>query len=605
MATKKLLPSKSLGILGLLIGIFTFFVLSGIVFAQDGPLWSDNTTSVTSGSAYTPERVYNFGINWTNATGGSAVISNVTFETNLTTGSTTLINVTKADVTMYTTFTDDTGIWNISFTQEQFAGAGVYVFRWYANDTANMWNSTDQWVYNITNAATQNYIHLALNGTETNRTWSYPTAVNATGWNDTSVFSGQTGITFTLYRNNGTDEANLGVGTVNDTALWGNGTYNYTYYASGNANFSSTSKTYWLFVNKGQVRVFLNGTEGGRSYTQNQVGNITVYLNNPTTVVVNLTVNFTSGYNRSGNSPLENITTLSYSAGMYNVTGFYEGNDTNLSSTGRTYWLTINLPTTTTTTTTLGGGYTTTTSVTTTTTTTLPPVEERHNVTSAAANTNTTFTFTKSDTLKIQSIIINPKTSLSDVGVSVEESSLPSGASAPVSTTAGKIYKYVKIAKTGSYTDLDLNKIYIKFKVAKSWLTDNNINDATITLYRYYANAWQKLSTEKLSSDTNYFYYQAESAGLSVFAIAGETVVTTTTAPTTTTMFFGIPKKIGPIPTWVIGVIVVIIVVIFVIFFLASRGVIELPGLAEKLPIKKEAEKPWEKIYKKYKEKKE
>jgi len=69
--------------------------------------------------------------------------------------------------------------------------------------------------------------------------------VNATAWNDTSVFSNQQSITFTLYRNDGTTETTVGTGLVTEEILLGNATWNYTYYTAGNANYSSASKNYY------------------------------------------------------------------------------------------------------------------------------------------------------------------------------------------------------------------------------------------------------------------------------------------------------------------------------------------------------------------------
>lgn len=62
----------------------------------------------------------------------------------------------------------------------------------------------------------------------------------------------------------------------------------------------------------------------------------------------------------------------------------------------------------------------------------------------------------------------------------------------------------------------------IKFKVEKTWLANNNIASATIALQRYADNKWNKLSTSKVSEDATYIYFEAESPGLSVFAITGE-----------------------------------------------------------------------------------
>jgi hypothetical protein len=137
---------------------------------------------------------------------------------------------------------------------------------------------------------------------------------------------------------------------------------------------------------------------------------------------------------------------------------------------------------------------------------------------------------------------------------------------------------------------------------------------------------WQKLATEKVSSDATYAYYQASSSGLSVFAIVGEIIgaATTTTGPaTTTTSPFGLPEAIGGVPMWAIGIVIVVVVVIVVIFVLAKKRVIELPfklpsRLPSRLPFKlpggrgtgketggvreagKEASRSFQDLYKKY-----
>jgi len=144
------------------------------------PIWQDNATSFASGSQYTPSRNYGFQINWTDPDSADS-LSNATFETNMTTGTTTLENITKASTTKYTTFTNNTaGVWWINFTQEQLKGAGQYVFRWYSNDTSNAWNISDQWNYTIARGSPA--ARLALNGTEGNKAYTQGAVANITSW---------------------------------------------------------------------------------------------------------------------------------------------------------------------------------------------------------------------------------------------------------------------------------------------------------------------------------------------------------------------------------------------------------------------------------------
>ncbi|MBI5698502.1 MAG: PGF-pre-PGF domain-containing protein [Thaumarchaeota archaeon] len=126
----------------------------------------------------------------------------------------------------------------------------------------------------------------------------------------------------------------------------------------------------------------------------------------------------------------------------------------------------------------------------------------------------------KASTLKVDEVKIEVKETVSNVQVTVKESSLPTGASVAITTTAGSTYKYIDI--TTNVASAKVEKAKIKFKVEKSWITANSIASATVALQRYADNKWNKLSTSKVSEDTTYIYYEAESTGLSTFAITGE-----------------------------------------------------------------------------------
>ena len=90
----------------------------------------------------------------------------------------------------------------------------------------------------------------------------------------------------------------------------------------------------------------------------------------------------------------------------------------------------------------------------------------------------------------------------------------------------GKVYHYIKIDKS-NIQDKNVKKVKLRFRVEKSWINENNIDVDTIALYRY-TNKWEKLNTVKISEDSENVYFEAESPGLSVFAIAGEEKVAPT-----------------------------------------------------------------------------
>jgi PGF-pre-PGF domain-containing protein len=135
---------------------------------------------------------------------------------------------------------------------------------------------------------------------------------------------------------------------------------------------------------------------------------------------------------------------------------------------------------------------------------------------------------------------ITAKNRISDASITINTlSGKPSG----VTEIADEVYKYIRINRQ-SIQDSGITKVVMRFKVTKSWITDNNIDPATIALKRYGGGQWNTLTTTKLSEDTDYVYYSAESSGFSVFGISGEVATpVATTAPTTT------PAPTTPPPT--------------------------------------------------------
>ena len=74
----------------------------------------------------------------------------------------------------------------------------------------------------------------------------------------------------------------------------------------------------------------------------------------------------------------------------------------------------------------------------------------------------------------------------------------------------------------GYATETNIENAVISFKVAKSWLQDKQIDESTITLYRYNDVKWNKLTTSLSSEDENYLHFTAQTPGFSPFAITGQ-----------------------------------------------------------------------------------
>jgi len=106
-------------------------------------------------------------------------------------------------------------------------------------------------------------------------------------------------------------------------------------------------------------------------------------------------------------------------------------------------------------------------------------------------------------------------------------------------TPPGKVYKNLNIwVGSGGWATSNtvLNPI-ITFSVDKSWVSENNIDPATVKLLRY-TTMWTELKTTKTGEDAEKIYYSAETPGFSPFAISatsteGEEVTATVSSGTT------------------------------------------------------------------------
>jgi hypothetical protein len=211
------------------------------------PTIENLTNSSPDPSVYSPGISYRFNVTVSDALN----VSNVFFDWNGTINyTTTLVGPCDAG--------GSTNCFNYSYTFNDLPKSNN-TYRWWANDTSNNSAASATGTFNVTqNTSTSSFMNLTINSTtnvptEANRTVTYAEAVNVTGnISKVNAFSGQT-ITFTLYRNDGTTQTPVGTSSVKEEILLGNGTYNYTYITAGNANYTSATKTFYVFVNKGDT----------------------------------------------------------------------------------------------------------------------------------------------------------------------------------------------------------------------------------------------------------------------------------------------------------------------------------------------------------------
>ncbi len=89
------------------------------------------------------------------------------------------------------------------------------------------------------------------------------------------------------------------------------------------------------------------------------------------------------------------------------------------------------------------------------------------------------------------------------------------------SNPQGDVYRHINIwlgdAKfnSGGY----MSSAEISFRVEKKWITDNNADPSAIKLCRYSSGSWKELTTSRIGTDVNYYYYKAQTPGFSPFSI--------------------------------------------------------------------------------------
>ncbi len=124
----------------------------------------------------------------------------------------------------------------------------------------------------------------------------------------------------------------------------------------------------------------------------------------------------------------------------------------------------------------------------------------------------------KNADIPLEEIRFGTTMDVSDLQVTVSAASLPPGNDAPVSASAGAVYKYIEIAfnKPGIVSGPK-----IKFRIARSWLEENGIEPEDAVLQRL-SNAWEELPTGIAGYDSVNYYYESELPGFSLFAVTGK-----------------------------------------------------------------------------------
>jgi PGF-pre-PGF domain-containing protein len=95
-------------------------------------------------------------------------------------------------------------------------------------------------------------------------------------------------------------------------------------------------------------------------------------------------------------------------------------------------------------------------------------------------------------------------------------------------TNTSKIYKYldIKLTSNDQYIgESGISTMIFIITVEKTWIENENIDKFSVEMMRYHNDTWQHLITSYLNESETVIYYQAETPGLSIFAVVGNKIV--------------------------------------------------------------------------------
>jgi len=88
---------------------------------------------------------------------------------------------------------------------------------------------------------------------------------------------------------------------------------------------------------------------------------------------------------------------------------------------------------------------------------------------------------------------------------------------------AGVLYKYVNIfVGTSGWAEGKLSDSMINFQVPTSWCEENNIDPASVVMYRHHNGEWELLKSTTKGQAGGYYQYSSPTQGFSTFMILGQ-----------------------------------------------------------------------------------
>lgn len=86
---------------------------------------------------------------------------------------------------------------------------------------------------------------------------------------------------------------------------------------------------------------------------------------------------------------------------------------------------------------------------------------------------------------------------------------------------SGKVYENLNVwvGNKGTASPENIKNAVLGFRIEKSWISSNDVDSASIRLWRFSSGKWEELSTRKSGEDDRYTYFEAETPGFSSFVI--------------------------------------------------------------------------------------
>lgn len=267
-------------------------------------------------------------------------------DTNLTTYIIARYNITGLIINSnYSVYNTSLGIQTNSYNLTTDINGNLQSFTINLNDNTeiiiNYSGISPSWSSNSTNLPSPQTYNTANN---------YGFQINSSasnGMNNTWFQLGRPSGSLTNYTalNNSASGADVWYYNLTQSALGGVGTYNYTWFLNDTSNLQNRSDTVNYVINKAAtlMNLSLNGTQGNRSYRQNEISNFTAWLN--VSKLIYLWSNMTGFIQQSGTTSITNYTNLTNitAKNYYNLTANWTG-DENYTDSQIDYLFNVTIP---------------------------------------------------------------------------------------------------------------------------------------------------------------------------------------------------------------------------------------------------------------------